>query len=114
MKIELQSPYKEIWKAGYVVINREKRRTLLLVNTRSDRSSCSYARYLMAVKLGRFLTEHEHVDHIDNDKTNDSLDNLQILSQRENSIKSAAPKIYVEFRCPICGSSFELEKRQSH
>ena len=38
----------------------------------------------MCVKLGRYLQPGEEVDHIDNDKTNDSIDNLQILTGEEN------------------------------
>lgn len=38
-KIDLEFPYNEIWKSGYVVTNKENRKTLLLVNDKNDRSS---------------------------------------------------------------------------
>jgi hypothetical protein len=46
------------------------------------------------------------VDHIDNDKTNDVLENLQLLTGSENARKSArfrglAPTMF-EFICPVC------------
>lgn len=54
MKVKLEYPYNTQWKQGYVVINRDNRRTLLLIN--GEKRSCTqYARYLLAVKLGRFL-----------------------------------------------------------
>ena len=84
IKIDLKYPYNTVWKYGYVTINRDNRRTLLLVGD-TKRSSTQYARYLLSVKLGRFLTKDETVDHIDGDKTNDNLDNLQILSSSENT-----------------------------
>ena len=81
--IDLEYPYNEIWKKGYLNTNKENRKTLTLYNSHGDRSSTQYARYLLAVSLGRFLTEQEHVDHIDNDKTNDSLENLRVVSIKE-------------------------------
>lgn len=88
MKIILQYPYSKDWKHGYIVINKDNRRTLILYNSQSNRSSTQYARYLLSVKLGRYLTDGEHVDHIDNDKTNDHIDNLQILSAKQNNTKA--------------------------
>lgn len=92
MKIKLEYPYNTQWKIGYVVINKDNRRTLLLANGK-QRSSTQYARYLLAVKLGRFLTQTETVDHIDGDKTNDDINNLQILSRKENIRKSQKNQI---------------------
>lgn len=105
MKIVLEYPYSEKWKYGYIVINSEKRKTLILFNNHNDRSSTQYARYLLAVKLKRFLTEEETVDHIDGDKTNDSLENLQILSKADN-IRKTCRKPDVKLICPICRQTF--------
>lgn len=114
MKIDLEYPYSERWRRGYIVVNPERRQTVILYNTDKDRSSVSYARYLMAVNLGRFLEPDEHVDHIDNYKTNDSINNLQILTQTENTRKSAKGRTFLKFICPVCKRAFELESRQSH
>lgn len=110
-KIELESPYNKRWKFGYLNINSDGRKTLTLYNSHKDRSSTQYARYLMAVHLGRFLNDDEHIDHIDNDKTNDSLDNLQILSLADNNMK-AHKKPNEHFICPICNKSFERTRTQ--
>lgn len=85
--------------------NKEGRATLTLYNSHSDRSSTQYARYLLSVKLGRFLTKSETVDHIDGDKTNNSLDNLQLLSLGDNVRKSHKKDDYV-LVCPVCGNTF--------
>lgn len=110
--IILEYPYNEVWKKGYLNTNKENRKTLTLYNNDSDRSSTQYARYLLAVSLGRFLTEQEHVDHIDNDKTNDSLENLRIVSIQENNLKESKRrgKALVEVRCPVCKSHFIKRK----
>ena len=69
----------------------------------------------MASKLERFLSVTEHVDHIDNDKTNDDLSNLQILTPLENHHKEhLGKKVFIDFICPVCNKEFNLEKRQSH
>ena len=109
MKIELKYPYNKVWKYGYVSINGEGRETLTLYNSNNDRSVTQYARYLLAVKLGRFLTEDETVDHIDGDKTNNSIDNLQILSIVDNIRKSQKKPDFICI-CPVCKKVF----RRSH
>lgn len=112
MKINLQEPFKSIWKAGYLVVNPEGRRTVILYNNSFDRSSISYARYLMTCHLGRQLESHEHVDHIDNDKTNDVIENLQILTQSENNKKASKGKTMLTLVCPICGNLFTRQRNQ--
>lgn len=114
MKIELEFPFNQDWNKGYIVINPDKRRTVILYNSNQQRSSVSYARYLMCVHLKRYLTEKEHVDHIDDDKTNDHLSNLQILTPLQNAQKTAKGETQYNFICPICKKEFKLTARQSH
>lgn len=103
-KIELEEPFKSKWKYGYLVTNKEPRRNVILFNKDKDRTTISYARYLMSVHLGRELSKDEHVDHINNDRTDDRLENLQILTLAENSAKEAKRRgrILVEYECPVC------------
>lgn len=112
MKIKLEYPYNRKWKCGYLQINRENRRMLILFNSNKERSTCSYARYLMSVKLGRFLKKEEEVDHIDHNKANDHLSNLQILTRAQNNIKEAKKrgKQKVKIKCPNCGEIFCAKK----
>lgn len=112
MKIELNFPYNKDWKHGYIVVNPEGRRTVILFNDAKDRTSTQYGRYLLATKLGRYLTKEETVDHIDGNKQNDSIDNLQILSHRENICKSQKKPDY-ECICPICGKSFIVPRQKA-
>jgi hypothetical protein len=58
------------------------------METGNERKTISYARYLMSTHLGRLLTDEEHVDHINDIKLDDRIENLQILSQKENNIKA--------------------------
>lgn len=111
--INLEMPFSNDWKKGYLVTNSEQRKTVILYNSNSDRSSISYARYLMTVHIGRYLNKNEQVDHIDNDKTHDTLENLQILTPRENIIKSSSKTLH-DFICGWCDTAFQLESRQMH
>lgn len=121
MRIELEFPFKELWKFGYLVTNSENRKHVFLYNSKNDRTTCSYARYLMSVHLGRLLEKHEHVDHKDEDKTNDVIENLQILTQEENSLKHAEYKrsigkvVILIMNCPVCQREFSRsQKRIDH
>lgn len=80
------------------------------------RKTISYARYLMSVKEKRVLDKNEHVDHKDNDKTNDDIDNLQIMTLSENTKKAAKlhGRKYVKLRCPNCGQIFERRKGNTY
>ncbi len=69
--------------------------------TRSKRTQ-SYPRYLMEQHLGRALEPWEHVDHINDDYTDDRIENLQILTQTENSRKASKGILIATFICPIC------------
>lgn len=91
-EIKLEHPYSERWRKGYLVVNPEGRKTLILYNSSKDRSSTQYARYLLAVKLGRYLHEDETVDHIDDDIENDDISNLEALSQADNTRKAIYKK----------------------
>ena len=127
MKIDLEPPFSNIWKHAYVVKNRENRNMVCLVNDYKDRTTISLARYKMAIKLGRMLDSNEQVDHIDNDKTNDDINNLQLLTPEENLAKYQATKPHNVHgtcsmyrkgcRCDLCkawNSAYQKQWRLKH
>ncbi len=64
-------------------------------------------RVLMENKIGRLLTRREHVHHKDEDKTNDSIENLDLLSVEEHARHHRPPNPLVHVQCP-CGAEFKL------
>lgn len=116
-RVQAEYPFEDYWL--YVVEHQgENRRMANLVkkNTGStERMTISYARYLMSVKLKRLLTRFEHVDHIDNNSMNDTLDNLQILTPEENNNKEMGrterKAKYINLVCSGCGINFNLQLR---
>ncbi len=47
--------------------------------------SIYYHRHLASIKIGRWLYSSEHVHHIDENKLNNSLENLKVLTASEHS-----------------------------
>lgn len=108
-KIVLEEPFSNDWETGYLNINREGRRMVYLYNSHDkSRTTLSFARYILSCHLNRYLLQSEHVDHKDEDKTNDDIQNLQIISQAENSRKYAKlnGKKMAKIRCPNCHKIF--------
>lgn len=66
-------------------------------------------------KLGRPLLSNEVADHINNDKTDDRPENLQVLTFSENAKKEMnrveRKEEQVSFNCPNCGKEFMKPKR---
>ena len=114
-RIRAEYPYDDYWL--YVVWHKKEGRwqaNLVKISDTSERTTLSFARYVMSVKLGRLLdTATEHVDHINNNKSDDRIENLQILSPEENKkkqqdyYKSLNPD-KMEINCSFCGDVFKI------
>lgn len=80
------------------------------------RKTQSYPRYLMELALGRKLKSWETVDHINNDPTDDRVENYQVLTRKENNQKSIVfhgkTAQIIELICFSCGISFKRELRR--
>ena len=79
---------------------------VIFIDSQGKRRTQSYPRYLMEQHLGRELLPNEHVDHINDDCSDNRIENLQLLSQAENNKKSSFKKMYY-CECPACGKGFE-------
>ena len=107
----LENPFKSKWKRAYLRVGKDGRKRLDLVNTSTERTTISYARYLLSVNLGRFLTKDEEADHKDTDASNDEIGNLQVLSVAAHSEKTQlerdGPKLH-KAMCEYCSKTFEV------
>lgn len=84
---------------------KDGRKHVIIIHDDGRRQTKSYPRLVMEQHLGRDLTEEETVDHINNDFTDDRIENLQLLSLAENASKAMIgreAKTY-KFQCPCCG-----------
>ena len=86
-------------------LRKDGRKHVVIIKEDGKRVTKSYPRFLMEQHLGRELTKEETVDHINNDFTDDRIENLQILSLSANAAKAMIgkeAKMY-SFSCPCCG-----------
>lgn len=108
------------WDGWWVYQIFDKKQSRRLVHLRrygsdTERTTKSLARYLLEVKLGRVFSADEEVDHIDGDKTNDSISNLQVISRSEhvaktNKTKKTTPSNFIEVACDVCKLIFKIKK----
>lgn len=116
MIIELEEPFKSKWKRGYMMPSRENRMMVYLYNTPKDRSTISYAKYIYGVHLGYEVPEGLEVDHINNDKTDDRLENLQLLTREQNKKKYVHwyrenNNVQTTLSCRNCRKLFKIPTR---
>lgn len=67
----------------------------------------SLPKAMMEIKLGRKLKPNEFVDHIDNDPTNNTYSNFQLLSPADNTYKNRKRLVMELFICAECSKEFE-------
>lgn len=98
----------------YGPYTRKDGRQHVILYENGKRKTISYPKYLLEQHLGRSLLEHETCDHIDGDFTNNSLENLQVLSRSENAAKNMAlkPAEQIYCVCPECNKSFYKNMRE--
>ena len=109
MRVELQHPFDVEFCRAYVSRSKtDNRQRITLFREDKTGTVMSYARYLLSVKEGRILEQHEEADHINADPTDDSLENLQILTIEDHVRKTASENAAeVDLLiCTHCGVEF--------
>lgn len=69
-----------------------------------------YHRHVKSIEIGRWLTKDEHVHHIDENKINNNIENLDILNSRDHMLKHQIERGFnikhIE-KCIVCDNEFE-------
>ncbi len=73
-------------------------------------------RIVMENHLKRPLNSNEVVHHIDGNRKNNSIENLQVFTASEHSKlhQSRTGRLWVELKCPNCSKVFYLPKNHTH
>jgi len=95
----------------YINTNKEPRKVATLHRPDGSITSMSYAKYLYTSHYKTDVAEGDQVDHINGDKMDDRIENLQVLSRNYNNKKDREPAKYVMCICPVCGCEFIFPKR---
>ena len=97
---------------GPYLSGKSGRPFMIIIDEEGNRRTVSKARWIMEQHLGVKLDPDLHtIDHIDGNKTNDDLSNLQILPRQEHSAKDTRRVKLEKFICPECGEEFERSPR---
>ena len=96
---------------GPYVSKQDGRRRVVLVFNDGTKTTRSYAKYLYELHIGP-VPEGLTVDHIDEIKDNDFIDNFQLLTRMENAAKAwlredRQRQQYFKGICSECNSEFE-------
>lgn len=86
-------------------LREDGRKHVILIHDDGTRKTKSYPKFLLEQKLNRELGSDETCDHIDEDFSNDELDNLQVLTRLDNIKKhtlTIPPAETHTFICPVC------------
>ena len=111
MIIEVSEYYKNKgYIRAYLATNKEPRRICMLRKADGTMKSMSYAKYLYTSYYNCDVAEGDHVDHINGDKMDNRIENLQVISGTYNRQKDHKHKEMVIRVCPVCGTEFLFNK----
>ena len=112
MKQQISDFYKEKgYSVVYVSTNKEPRRVATIRKPNKEMHSMSYAKYIYTSHYKCDIAKGDQVDHINGDKMDDRIENLQVISAGYNSRKNHIHRVMVELECPVCKTKFIFPKR---
>lgn len=95
---KLYGPYKS---------KQDNRLRIIVVDKiTKKKTTISYPKYLVEIKLNRYLTEKETVHHIDGNPLNNDLSNLAIVNRSKHSSIDAIKRKDTILKCQWCNKSF--------
>lgn len=82
-----------------------------IVDDEGNTTTKYYDRYLIEQHLGRTLADNESVTHINGDKTDNRIENLQVVTHSDESghLRPGRIKKWYDFTCPVCGKEAQKE-----
>lgn len=111
----MTSPYSDCKIYGPFTRKEDDRLQITCRCSDGTRKTVSYPKYLMEIKLGRYLIDDEEVHHKDFNPQNNDINNLEVISRLLHSEIHAALIRYkpITIVCIWCGESKELTYMQT-
>jgi len=95
----------------YILQNKEPRRLAVMYKENGETLTLSYAKYLYTSYYKKDIEKGFEIDHINSNKLDDRIENLQEVSAKYNRQKDHSIKEMIVLKCPVCGNEFLFEKR---
>lgn len=112
MKQEISEYYREKgYTKVYIATNKEPRRVATLRTKNGKMTSMSYAKYLYTSYYKIDVNPSDHIDHINGNKMDDRIENLQVISGIYNRQKDHKYREVLLLKCPVCNKEFFFDKR---
>lgn len=112
MKEEISEYYRQKgFTKLYVGINKDPRRVATMYKEDGTTLTMSYAKYLYTSYYKEDVDSSYHIDHINGDKLDDRIENLQKVTGIYNRQKDHNHREMVVLTCPVCGEEFVFPKR---
>lgn len=88
-------------------LRKDGRKHMCLVHKlNSKKLTVSYPKYLVECYLDKYLTKNETIDHIDGDKTNDTLSNFRVIDRSQHCREDSTINLDIEAICVFCNKEF--------
>lgn len=118
MREQISDYYRQKgYERVYIVTNPEPRRVAILYKSDGTSMTMSYAKYLYTSTYCEDIDGSVyHIDHINGDKMDDRIENLQKITGEYNRAKDHACSNMILCVCPVCGNEFlfPLRNLSSH
>lgn len=90
----------------YIYKNKDGRVRAVIVKDNGKTTTKSYPRILMEESLGRPLEPYEDVHHKDEDPSNNSIENLEIINHGKHQQLHSKKYYDKQATCEVCGKQF--------